>query len=79
MKFIDESENSDLEKEEIEAKYIADKIHDMINSGFKVKDGDIMREARLRRLCNNPSQSKRKGRNLCQHSEQQRYSCLQRE
>ncbi len=41
-----ESENSDLEKEEIEAKYIADKIHDMINSGFRVKDGDIMREAR---------------------------------
>lgn len=47
-----ESENSDLEKEEIEAKYIADKIHDMINSGFKVKDKDkdtdrdIMREAR---------------------------------
>lgn len=41
-----ESENSDLEKEEIEAKYIADKIHNMINSGFKVKDGDIMREAR---------------------------------
>lgn len=40
-----ESENSDLEKEEIEAKYIADKIHDMINSGFRVKDGDIMREA----------------------------------
>ena len=41
-----ETENSDLEKEEIEAKYIADKIHNMINSGFKVKDGDIMREAR---------------------------------
>lgn len=41
-----ESENSDLEKEEIEAKYIANKIHDMINSGFRVKDGDIMREAR---------------------------------
>ena len=41
-----ETENSDLEKVEIEAKYIADKIHKMINSGFKVKDGDIMRTAR---------------------------------
>lgn len=41
-----ETENSDPEKEEIEAKYIADKIHKMINSGFRVKDGDVMREAR---------------------------------
>lgn len=41
-----EAENSDSDKEEIEAKYIADKIHKMINSGFRVKDGDVMREAR---------------------------------
>ncbi len=45
ISLIEKSAFEDYNSAEIEARYIANKIHSMINSGFMVKDGDFQRKA----------------------------------